>query len=86
MFRRTFSAFTLIAALGAPVLLSSAATAQSLDVRIYDRSHKDYHTWNADEDRMYRQYLTDNHRPYRALTRQSKKQQADYWKWRHDRP
>jgi hypothetical protein len=86
MFRRTFSAFTLIAALGAPVLLSSTVAAQSLDVRIYDRSHKDYHTWNADEDRTYRQYLTDNHRPYRALNRQSKKQQAEYWKWRHDRP
>ena len=24
--------------------------------RVYDRTHKDYHDWNENEDRSYRQY------------------------------
>ena len=83
--RKTLSAFALIAAFAAPVLVSSTVYAQpKIDVRIYDRGHKDYHTWNNDEDRTYREYLTQQHRKYRAFTRQSKKQQAEYWRWRHD--
>jgi hypothetical protein len=86
MVRRTFSALTLIAALGAPVLLPTVALAADqpgVSIRIYDRSHKDYHPWNGDEDRAYRQYLVDHHRPYRAISRTSKKQQAEYWQFRH---
>jgi hypothetical protein len=84
MFRRTFSALTLIAALAGSVLLPSTALAQPrLSVRVYDRSHKDYHQWNGDEDRMYRQYLTDHHRRYRAFSRNSRQQKLQYWQWRH---
>jgi hypothetical protein len=83
MVRRTLSALTLVAAIGAPALLPTVALAQSVSLRIYDRSHKDYHPWNGDEDRTYRQYLTDHHRSYRAISKTTKKQQAEYWQYRH---
>jgi hypothetical protein len=82
MVRRTFSALTLVAALGAAALVPAVALAQP--GRIYDRSHRDYHQWNGGEDRVYRQYLTDHHRKYRALSRTTRQQQLTYWQWRHD--
>jgi hypothetical protein len=52
--------------------------------RYYDRSHKDYHVWNSDEDRAYRRYLQENHREYREWPKARRRDQDDYWKWRHD--
>ena len=52
--------------------------------RMYDSGRKDYHDWNADEDRRYRNYLEEHHRKYKEFSRQSKKQQREYWQWRHD--
>ena len=83
MVRRTLSAFTLTIALVGPALVPTAALAQGVSVRVYDRSHKDYHQWNDDEDRTYRQYLTQNHRSYRPIAKTSRKQQAAYWQFRH---
>jgi len=54
--------------------------------RIYDRSHHDYHQWNDDEDRAYRQYLSEHHREYRDFERESPKEQNQYWNWRHSHP
>ena len=84
MMRNTFSALVLVAAFVSPVLVSSTAQAQTgVELRIYDKNHKDYHNWNGDEDRTYRQYLTDNHRKYRDFKKQSASQQRTYWTWRH---
>jgi hypothetical protein len=89
MFRRTLSALTVIAALGGSALLPAIALAQERnrpvpDARVYDRNHRDYHQWNGDEDRLYRQYLTDHHRAFREFSRMNKKQQGAYWQWRHE--
>lgn len=54
------------------------------DQRYYDNTHKDYHSWDGSEDTAWRQYQTDHHRDYRDFSSASKKQQADYWKWRHE--
>jgi hypothetical protein len=86
MFRRTFSALTIAAALGGAVLLPSTALAQSVTIRVprvYDRGTRDYHRWNGDEDRIYRQYMVDHHRTYRAFSRTTRKQQLEYWQFRH---
>ncbi len=56
------------------------------DGRVYDRSRHDYHPWNDDEDRAYRKYLIQNHRPYRGFERNSRTEQARYWRWRHAHP
>ena len=89
---RILSSMMLIGALAAPL----AVRAQDRDdhhdnddraknQRVYDRNHKDYHNWNADEDRNYRQWYTEAHRDkqYRAYNRLNKKDQNAYWNWRH---
>ena len=52
--------------------------------RYYDPVHKDYHAWSDDEDRQYHAYLDEHHMKYRDFSRLSKKQQREYWQWRHD--
>ena len=52
-------------------------------VRVYDRSHKDYHVWDHQEDQRYRRYLSDNRQTYRPIAKLSTKQQTTYWNARH---
>src|ERR1700736_5788885 len=54
--------------------------------RVYDRSHKDYHNWDANEDRSYRHYLGDKHKKYCPFTEENAKEQTSYWNWRHSHP
>ena len=88
--KRTVSAFTVIAALAGTAFLPANALAadkkhkQKHEARMYDRAHRDYHNWNGDEDRLYRQYLDEHHRQYRVYSRMNQKQQREYWQWRHD--
>ena len=99
MLRRTLSVLTVIAALGGSALLPASALAKDRDKdkekhkgknkhrsesRVYDRAHRDYHSWNGDEDRFYRQYLDQQHHQYRAFSRMNRQQQLEYWRWRHD--
>ena len=86
MLKHTFAAFTVMAALAGTALLPATASAQDRDheQRIYDRAHKDYHNWNGDEDRMYREWLQEHHHKYRDFSHINKKQQRAYWQWRHD--
>ena len=87
MMRKTISALALVAAVGATALIPATASAQEHEQherRVYDRDHRDYHNWNRDEDRAYREYLTQHHRRYREFARLNKKQQLEYWRWRHD--
>lgn len=82
----------LSAALTAPMtILTSAATQddhrdEKKQERVYDRSHKDYHNWDDNEDRFYRQYLGDQHKDYREYSKLNRNQQAGYWNWRHSHP
>jgi hypothetical protein len=85
---RYFGSLVLAAAVVAPFAVVAEASAQeaSVQVRIYDRHHKDYHNWDDHEDRAYRNYLGEQHRDYREYNRQNRKQQDNYWKWRHNHP
>jgi type III secretory pathway component EscR len=78
----------LAAAMVAPALLATKANAQeaTVQVRVYDRNHKDYHNWDDREDRAYRNYLSEQHRDYREYNRQNRKEQNHYWNWRHSHP
>ena len=77
------SAFVLSAALVAPI---AARADDHHDKRYYDRNGKDYHTWNTNEDRAYRQYLVEQHRDYRDFGRENRGQQQGYFTWRHSHP
>jgi hypothetical protein len=76
----------LVAAVAAPALVVSAAKAQEVNVRVYDRDHRDYHNWDDRENVAYRRYLTERHREYREYNRQNHRDQRAYWNWRHRNP
>jgi hypothetical protein len=85
---RFVSSLFLAAALTGPAATLAAPQPQkaSVQIRVYDRDHKDYHNWDDREDNAYRGYLTEQHQTYRAYTKQNHKNQNQYWKWRHDHP
>jgi hypothetical protein len=80
--------FLLAAAIAAPAVLVTPARAQegSVQVRIYDHDHHDYHNWDDREDHAYRRYLGEQHRTYMEYNKQHHKVQSHYWKWRHEHP
>ena len=83
---RYISSLVLASALAAPVVIMASPQEASVQVRVYDRDHKDYHNWDDREDRAYRGYLSDQHRNYREYNKQSGRQQRNYWTWRHSHP
>jgi len=94
---RYLSSFLLTTALAAPVTMMAAASPQDRDdrsqenrhsennKRYYDRGHKDYHTWDGNEDRSYQRYQTEHHQK-RAFIELNNRQQGAYWSWRHSNP
>ena len=54
--------------------------------RVYDRDHKDYHVWDDREDGSYRQWLQGRNQKYRDFSKLKRKDQSEYWKWRHEHP
>jgi hypothetical protein len=83
-------------ALSAALIVPAAVSAQdrdrpspmdhSKDKRYYDKSGKDWHEWNPNEDRVYHQYLQDNHQKDRDFAQANSRERGDYFKWRHAHP
>jgi hypothetical protein len=83
-------------ALGAALIVPVASSAQdretpsqvdhSKDRRYYDKSGKDWHEWNPDEDKVYHRYLHDNHQKDRDFAKANSREREDYFKWRHEHP
>jgi hypothetical protein len=79
----------LTAALAAPLSVIAAPAPQDdhdRQNRVYDKKHKDYHNWDANENRSWNQYLSENHRESHEYTRANKREQSQYWNWRHSHP
>jgi hypothetical protein len=85
---RYISSLFLAAALATPVAIMAAAGPQDarVEVRVYDRDHKDYHTWDDNENRAYTQYRSENPKSAHEFREASKKEQSHYWNWRHSHP
>ena len=83
---RYIASLFLSAALVAPVAVIAAPVPQraSVQLRIYDSSHKDYHNWDDNENRAWGQYLAENHGKSHDFRKAKKKEQSRYWNWRHD--
>jgi hypothetical protein len=90
---RFLSSLLLTAALATPVAMMAAGNpgddkdqehrqADNNNKRYYDKGHKDYHTWDANEDRAYQRYQSEHHQR-RAFVELSVRQQTVYWNWRH---
>jgi type III secretory pathway component EscR len=76
-------------ALGATVMgpvVARAADGKTNEKRYYDQKGKDYHTWNDNEDRAYRAYVTEQHQTYRSFNTVKRPQQQQYFLWRHQHP
>jgi hypothetical protein len=54
--------------------------------RVYDPDTKEYHDWNAQEDRAYRMYLKEHNREYEEFPKVKTTEQSEYWKWRKGHP
>jgi len=85
---RYFSLLLLGAALAAPAVTMAGPKPQEarVQVRVYDRDHRDYHNWDDREDHAYRRYFVVQHRTYRGYDRQNSRGQRNYWRWRHSHP
>jgi hypothetical protein len=84
---RYLASLLLTVALTAPLAVQARDKDHDRDDknRVYDRSHHDYHAWNQDEDRTYRQWYGQNYhdRDYRDYRKLNHKDQDAYWNWRH---
>ena len=82
---RYVASLFLTAALALPVAIMAAPLPQeaSVQVRVYDRNHKDYHNWDDNENRAWGQYLQDNHKKSHEFKVAKKKEQSQYWNYRH---
>ncbi len=78
----------LTAALAAPVSMLAAPVPQEVgvQVRVYDRDHKDYHNWDDHERHAWGIFLADNHRHDHEYAHANQKEQREYWNWRHSHP
>jgi hypothetical protein len=54
-------------------------------VRVYDTPRQDYHRWDRAEERSYRAYLAERRQAYVEFQRLSRREQDEYWEWRHSR-
>jgi hypothetical protein len=81
---RYIASFFLTAAFVAPVAVVAAAAPQ--DDRYYDRNHKDYHKWDDREGDAWKRFIVENHRKDHEFAKANKKEQQEYWNWRHSHP
>jgi hypothetical protein len=70
----------LSAAIVAPGALMAIPVPQQVGVqlRVYDKDHKDYHNWDDHENRAWGQYLTENHRNSHEYAKAHRKEQSQY--------
>ena len=85
---RHIASLLLTAALVAPVVIMAAPIPQeaNVQVRVYDKDHKDYHNWDDKENKAWEQYQTENHQKSYAFSKANEKEQSQYWNWRHAHP
>ncbi len=85
---RYIASLFLTAALAAPVSIMAVPVPQeaSAQVRVYDKDHKDYHNWDDNENRAWGQFLSENHKKPHEFSKANKKEQSQYWNWRHAHP
>ena len=80
---RYIASLLVTAALIGPVAMQ-AAPAPQVQVRVYDKDHKEYHNWDDNENRAWNQYLSENHKQPHDFKKAKKSEQSQYWNWRHD--
>jgi hypothetical protein len=89
-FHKFVGSAILTLALAAPAATVAAPRAQdekphdaAAQKRVYDSEHKDYHNWDGNEEQQWKQYQSTEHLKYHDYSKASKKDQTNYWNWRH---
>jgi hypothetical protein len=85
---RCIRSLILAAAIAAPLAIMAAPAPKddSVQIRVYDRNHRDYHNWDDHENNAWGVYLTNNHKKPHVFSRSSRREQSHYWNWRHSHP
>jgi hypothetical protein len=84
---RSIALLFLTAALAVPVATMAAPAPQAtVQLKIYDKSHKDYHVWDDNEDRAYTTFRGSHPGYNEKFAKTNSKQQTTYWNWRHANP
>ena len=84
---RFIATLFLTTALAAPMAIAAAPAPQArVQVRVYDRNHKDYHNWDDHENQAWGAYLSENHKKSHEFTKANRKEQSEYWNYRHSHP
>jgi hypothetical protein len=84
--KRIIASLVLSAALVVPVATLVAAPQDRVTVRVYDRKHKDYHNWDDKENHAWGAYLNENHKKSHEFEKSNRREQENYWNWRHRHP
>jgi hypothetical protein len=86
--RNFYAAVALSAALLVPAAMRADDHHRDKRVVVYhDRDNHDRHEWNEREERAYRHWLEqERHQAYRDWKHASKREQREYWRWRHANP
>jgi len=85
---RFIGSLVLAATIVAPLAIMAAPmpNADGVQIRVYDRNHKDYHNWDDHENAAWGVYLNDNHKKSHEFRKSNKREQSNYWNWRHSHP
>jgi hypothetical protein len=85
---RYIASLLVAAGLAAPMAILAGPGPQeaTVKVRIYDREHKDYHNWDDNENRAWGRFIVEKHRKDHEFSKANKREQAEYWNWRHSHP
>jgi hypothetical protein len=85
---RYITSLFLTAALAVPVaIMATPVPQESRDQhRVYDKEHMDYHNWDDNENHAWGQFLTENHKSSHEYSKANKKEQSQYWNYRHAHP
>ncbi|HEX4748291.1 MAG TPA: hypothetical protein VH302_02010 [Bryobacteraceae bacterium] len=83
--KRLLVGFALASALCIPAALTAQDDHRTeANKSYYDTAHKDKHEWNDNESAAWNRYREEHHVKQSEFDRASKKQQQDYWNWRHE--
>ena len=83
---RYIASLFVTAAFVIPVAMMAAPAPQraSVQLRVYDSGHKDYHNWDDNENRAWGLYLSENNRKQHEFRKARQREQSQYWNWRHE--
>ena len=80
------SLFLTVGLIAPMAIRANAAPSPQVSVRFYDRDHRDYHNWDDREVHYYSDYRVSHPRYAVEFSRTSRRQQREYWRWRHNQP